>query len=109
MYRNRIFFSCGWISYVDVINCTYFPLRLRDREYQRPDLTLTLDHSQGSTQQLPHDEVYEEIKRPFKGALDNVIRVPVRVGLDWHERLLNAKFYSVTDCWIRKVFIWRVL
>jgi hypothetical protein len=44
-------------------------------------------------------EIYEEIQQPFEGALDNIIGVPPRVGLDWREKLeqLNAKFYSITD------------
>jgi len=48
-------------------------------------------------------EIYEEVRQPFRGALDNIIGVPARVGLDWRERLevLNAKFYSVTD-WLDK-------
>jgi hypothetical protein len=49
-------------------------------------------------------EIYEEIQQPFQGALDNIIGVPPRVGLDWREKLeqLNAKFYSVTDWLDRK-------
>jgi hypothetical protein len=49
-------------------------------------------------------EIYEEIQQPFQGALDNIIGVPPRVGLDWREKLeqLTAKFYSVTD-WLDKM------
>lgn len=49
-------------------------------------------------------EIYEEIQKPFQGALDDVIGVPERVGLDWRERLelLNAKFYSITEWFDKK-------